>query len=419
MDDGTPREIRPRFEKETDSRSIAIWNRIKSINADPSDDNKAVGRMTIVREPSPLLCAALHYTMQKHFDVDEMFDFLIDDDPILAHSHRAFSDDHRHQRSFLFNMEYFTIIGDECIPQHWQRFDTKAKASQTHIPISRCSSVVALSLEGPPMGRVRNKDRRISKKFGNVYDPFSPWRVLSIQAYPDWHSSTDAHDSVKHYVNGPEAFLITLRAEFKDAAKRLLEVYKAITDLVEPPPDFIFNLETRDDLLFEDSEFTYSRRYFWAGQTLGIMNQDIRDMIESYEEVFKDNVWDGTNKIIWPAGDASGSSRQAHWNRRLALLRSGIDHEISKLRQVEELNDRRMRVIKGLHANLFSGTSVHESRRSVEQAEITVAQGRNIRLLTLVTIFFLPLTFVTSVFGMTNMPPNENYTRKYLLEHCH
>jgi Mg2+ and Co2+ transporter CorA len=149
------------------------------------------------------------------------------------------------------------------------------------------------------------------------------------------------------------------------------------------------------------------------------MNQDIRDMIETYEEVFKDNVWDGTNKIIWPAGDASGSSRQAHWNRRLALLRSGIDHEISKLRQVEELNERRMRVIKGLHDNLFSGTSVHESRRSVEQAEITVAQGRNIRLLTLVTIFFLPLTFVTSVFGMTNMPPRENYTRTYLVERSH
>lgn len=31
------------------------------------------------------------------------------------------------------------------------------------------------------------------------------------------------------------------------------------------------------------------------------------------------------------------------------------------------------------------------------------------RLLTLVSIFFLPLTFVTSVFGMTNMPPKDSF----------
>jgi hypothetical protein len=36
-------------------------------------------------------------------------------------------------------------------------------------------------------------------------------------------------------------------------------------------------------------------------------------------------------------------------------------------------------------------------------------QGHNIKLLTLVSIFFLPLTFVTSVFGMTNMPTERHY----------
>ncbi|KAF1984063.1 hypothetical protein K402DRAFT_359858 [Aulographum hederae CBS 113979] len=408
-DDGTPTEIKM-ADTGPMSRSLAIWNRIKSINSDPKREQKAVGRITIVREPSPLLFAALHYTMHKHFDVDEMFQFLVDDDPALAKPHRAFSEDHRHQRTFVFNMEYYTVLGEGCVPQRWQRFDSTGRLEATHIPITRCGSVVALSLEGPPMGKVRNKDRRIQKKYGYVYDPFSPWRVLSMQAYPDWNSSIDSHDNIKHYVNGPEAFLVTVRAELKDAAKRLLEVYRAISDLVEPPPDFIFNLSTRDKLLFEDVNFTYSRRYFWAGQTLGIMNQDIRDMIETYESVFKDSVWDGTNKIIWPgSGDGSTSSRQAHWNRRLGLLRSGIEDEIGKLKTVEALNEKKMKIIKGLHENLFNGTSVHESRRSIEQAEITVAQGNNIKLLTLVTIFFLPLTFVTSVFGMTNMPPNDNF----------
>lgn len=45
----------------------------------------------------------------------------------------------------------------------------------------------------------------------------------------------DSHDSTKHYVNGPEAFLTTLLAEFKDAQKRFEELYNRISKLVTPP----------------------------------------------------------------------------------------------------------------------------------------------------------------------------------------
>src|SRR6476661_1952283 len=36
--------------------------------------------------------------------------------------------------------------------------------------------------------------------------------------------------------------------------------------------------------------------------------------------------------------------------------------------------------------------------------------SHNIKLLTMVSIFFLPLTFVTSVYGMTDMPLGPDYT---------
>ena len=45
----------------------------------------------------------------------------------------------------------------------------------------------------------------------------------------------DSHDSTKHYVNGPEAFLTTLLAEFKDAQKRFEDIYDRISKLVTPP----------------------------------------------------------------------------------------------------------------------------------------------------------------------------------------
>lgn len=44
----------------------------------------------------------------------------------------------------------------------------------------------------------------------------------------------DSHDSTKHYVNGPEAFLTTLLAEFKDAQKRFEEINHRISKLVTP-----------------------------------------------------------------------------------------------------------------------------------------------------------------------------------------
>lgn len=288
----------------------------------------------------------------------------------------------------------------------WQRADVSNDVARTHIPISRCSSVVSLSLEGKPMGQVKNKQRRAAaKRIGNVYDPFAPWRVLCIQAHPDTRSSLDVHDATKHFVNGPEAFLVTLCGEYRDAAKRLTAVYKAITDIVEPPPDFIFNLATRDKLLFEDDSFTYSRRYFWAYNTLGIMNEDLEEMILAYEETFKDSVWDGTDKIIWPGtSEEMASSKHINWRRKMKKIREDLEKQVDHMREIQQLNLSRMKTVKGLHNNLFNGTSVLESRRSVENAMITVQQGRNIKLLTLVTIFFLPLTFVTSVFGMTNMP---------------
>jgi len=170
----------------------------------------------------------------------------------------------------------------------------------------------------------------------------------------------------------------------------------------------MFKQSVRDRLLFEDDDFTYSRRYFWAHQTLGIMNEDIQEMITAYRHCFKERVWNGSDKIVWP-GDETTSSRYANWRKRMRYLRQDIEYELLQLEKIIAKNQVKMREIKGLRDNLFSGTSVLESRRSVQQATITVQQGHNIKLLTLVTIFFLPLTFVTSVFGMTNMPGGDSF----------
>lgn len=156
----------------------------------------------------------------------------------------------------------------------------------------------------------------------------------------------------------------------------------------------MFNPELRDKLLFEDETFTYSRRYFWAYQTLGLMNNGIKSIVDSYEDTFTDEVWEGKHRTFWPMLDEE-APRNIYWRKRMASLRKEFEREVRGLNELHEENDDRRKEIRTLRDQLFSGTSVLESRKSVDMAAVTVLQGHNIKLLTLVSIFFLPLTFVS------------------------
>jgi hypothetical protein len=186
----------------------------------------------------------------------------------------------------------------------------------------------------------------------------------------------------------------------------------------------MFRSALRDKLLFEDEEFTYSRRYFWAYQTLGTMKNAIKAIIDGYEDTFTEEVWEGKHKSLWPMIDGL-SARNVYWRKRMHGLKKDFEREIKGLKNLYEENDDLRKEIRTLRDQLFSGTSVLESRKSVELSAVTILQGHNIKLLTLVgfpdsleasytdpgqvSIFFLPLTFVTSVFGMTNMPQEQNF----------
>lgn len=343
--------------------------------------------------------------MSGTFDVDELFQHLVEAGSSSASVSRMFHDNPRRQRSMVMNLEYFTLIGKDCEPMQWQIAAGAEDRKPGHIAITRCSSVIALSLHGAPIKKIKNPARQKIKEYGYVYDPFSPWEVLNIQCYPDWKASLDVHDSTKHYANGPEAFMNCLLGEYRDAERRFESIYKAISERVTPPLEFMFDSEIRDNLLFEDDSYTMVRRYFWAHQTLGIMNESIKAMIDAYEDTFTDDVWEGKHKTLWPMQD-QGSQRSQHYKKKMTALKGEFDIAIANLRKVIAEIDARRKEIIGLRDELFSGTSIQESRKSVLATNITVQQGHNIKLLTLVSMCFLPLTFVTSVFGMTNMPDN-------------
>ncbi|KAG9194048.1 hypothetical protein G6011_04083 [Alternaria panax] len=387
------------------SRATEIWHALRDIGKRP--DEKVVGRITIAREPSPILFGALHLTMHDAFDMDELFQHLVETEASSAHMFRAFHHNPKHQRTFFFNFEYYTIVGDDCVPMQWQRADKILDTSDHHIPLSRCSAVVALVLYDDKPRRIRNRGRRAKTQFGWVNDVWSPWQVLQLESFPDWKSTPASgtpytFETGHKYLNGAEAFLHALLTEYRDARKRFDEIYKRITDLVTPPLGFLFSEELRRARLFEDKDFTWIRRYFYAHQTLGNVNNSIKSMIDAFEDTFTDDIWEGQNKTLWPLFEES--PRNDHWKRRLRSLRLQFEREMKELRTIIAENNERRHEIATLQEQLFSGTSIQESRKSVELADVTVHQGYNIKVLTIVNLFFMPLTFVTSVFGMTNMP---------------
>ena len=56
--------------------AFLLW---KDLNAKP-EARTASGRITILREPSPLILGALHLTMNRDFDMDEIFAHLVDEE---------------------------------------------------------------------------------------------------------------------------------------------------------------------------------------------------------------------------------------------------------------------------------------------------------------------------------------------------
>ncbi|KAE9572380.1 hypothetical protein CGCF415_v008555 [Colletotrichum fructicola] len=378
-----------------------VWNALKGIHA----DGKAVGLVTILQEPSALMLGALHMTMAPYFDMSELLNHLITDHEnngkTTAYVHRAFARDssppHLRQRSFFFAFKYYTVVGDGLEPAPWQKYDKRPadKRSRDHIDIAECSSVLALSLSGQPRQSVKQTRRREGPQEGFLFDTFAPWHLLSIQSFPDDEHTLRGGDAEarKTFVSGPYAFMDALVTEYRDATKRNLALHARIAKLITPPTDFMFDARLRDKLLFEDKHFTYIRRYFWAYNTLGVVNEGLRAMLSAYRDNFPDDFWDGRHPTLWPH-PAPESPEGRAYRDKMAPLRLDLERACRDLEAVHVKNAATRKEIENLRDQLFSGSSIKESRRAIEQ-------GDNIKVLTLGSMVFLPLTFVTSVFGIT------------------
>lgn len=101
------------------------------------------------------------------------------------------------------------------------------------------------------------------------------------------------------------------------------------------------------------------------------MNESIKAIIDAYDDTFTDDVWQGKDHTIWPLKEEE-TQRSQYYKKKLANLRKKFEIEMDRLKAVVRENSERREEIKGLREELFSGTSIQESRKSVENTEITI-----------------------------------------------
>ncbi|KAL8949144.1 MAG: hypothetical protein Q9222_004725 [Ikaeria aurantiellina] len=141
-----------------------------------------------------------------------------------------------------------------------------------------------------------------------------------------------------------------------------------------------FDNEARQDILFEDRNFSNSKRYFWALQSLRLFAEHIEFTLRciggslSMAQNFDLLSYEGYQKA---------SEREKRYREIFGELRDRIER---KRQDIQSLSD-----------GLFSASSVAEGR-------LASVQNGNIRLLTMVTIAYLPLNLAASIYGMNALP---------------
>ncbi|KAL8828365.1 MAG: hypothetical protein Q9170_006633 [Blastenia crenularia] len=152
--------------------------------------------------------------------------------------------------------------------------------------------------------------------------------------------------------------------------------FQSFFDYILDSGDSLMQPTDHDNLLFDDGSFSRSRRYFWAIDCLAEFETSITDNINQWE----------LYKAALPVLDNDLDNIQfKNAERQCRVLQNQREYFRQKLASTRALRDA-----------LFNASAVIESRASTRL-------GENVKLLTFVSVFFIPLSFCTSLWSVNNM----------------
>lgn len=165
---------------------------------------------------------------------------------------------------------------------------------------------------------------------------------------------------------------------------RWQQAIEAVNSCIHTSSDIIFAADHLD-LLSDDPQFSRSKTYFWALQAYKMFDEKLTITIATWTD-FREN------KLRWVN---DGKFTDEDWTQNVGQIQKSIDELHNKRHFIRSKSEE----VRHLREGLFGASSLFDSRTAVRQ-------GDNIRLLTWITILFLPLTFCTSIFGMQVVLPN-------------
>ncbi|KAK2803091.1 hypothetical protein FQN51_003835 [Onygenales sp. PD_10] len=169
--------------------------------------------------------------------------------------------------------------------------------------------------------------------------------------------------------------------------------------------DAIFDPQRHDHLLFDDDTFSRSRLYFWAIDSLEVFKDRVADAVKQWEFFWDDRrkIFEAHEKNLISRFESAGfddpffSAKKEHIYRVEDAAKE-IEIQVNRLRELEARFDRFYQKAQSMRDGLFNASSVVESRAATQL-------GENVRLLTYVSIVYLPLGFSAALWSI-----NEKYS---------
>ncbi|KAI1455106.1 hypothetical protein F4805DRAFT_460040 [Annulohypoxylon moriforme] len=215
--------------------------------------------------------------------------------------------------------------------------------------------------------------RRIGMRAGKAFKGITTYQVILYKTLDDWALYW------RHFLS-----------EFDSAVEIKLEN--------------ILNPEERRRLMLDDRELKTSDRYFEILQLLRIMTQWIDQTKDDMAKLSKD--WEyqmkNADMLSTPLDpknlDPDDLAVSENWE---VLIRHHNTLVENLLKEIARKNE----AIQSLRDGLFNATSVGEATKSGELS-------RYIYIFTIATIFYLPITFVCTFYGMHMFDSGDDWTNK-------
>ncbi|KAI4113651.1 MAG: hypothetical protein LQ345_005415 [Seirophora villosa] len=165
------------------------------------------------------------------------------------------------------------------------------------------------------------------------------------------------------------------------------------TERILSASEKVFSSTFSDSSLFDDDDFSSSRKYTWLIISLGEFEALISANIHTWKEYEAECLMPYLN-------DESEVSPLERRSTKQTL--SKIAKIVQNLQRTKEQFVRQRNMSVDLRDGLFAASSVRESQTSTRLARMSTQVGENIKLLTYVSIFYLPLSFCTSIWSTSD-----------------